>query len=148
MASKLYILREKQMLIEKTVLLIDDDEDDLELLQQALKTIDGNHETLQANNGVEGLKTLEKLLEQQKFPCLIVLDINMPKLDGKQTFLAIKSNEKLSNIPIVIFSTSTSSLDKTFFDRHNTAYFVKPVNLTELAITASRMINACYHNNT
>jgi CheY-like chemotaxis protein len=133
------------MLIEKTVLLIDDDEDDLELLQQALKAIDGNHATLQANDGIEGLKTLEKLLHQQKLPCLIVLDINMPKLDGKQTFLAIKSNEKLCHIPIVIFSTSTSLLDQTFFDRHNTAYFVKPINLAGFAITASRMINACYH---
>ena len=133
------------MRIEKTVLLIDDDDDDLEMLQEALKTIDGNHQTVQAKNGIEGLKTLETLVENESLPCLTVLDLNMPKMDGKQTFLAIKSNDVLSSIPIVIFSTSSSLLDKTFFDRHNVAYFVKPINLTGLAITASRMINACYH---
>lgn len=133
------------MKIEKTVLLIDDDEDDVQMLEEALKTIDGCHRTIQAKDGVEGLKVLEGLQTEKRLPCLIVLDINMPKMDGKQTFLAIKSNNELSNIPIVIFSTSTSLLDKTFFERHNTAYFVKPVNITTLALTASRMINACYH---
>jgi CheY-like chemotaxis protein len=133
------------MRIERTVLLIDDDEDDLEMLEEALKTIDGNHKTVQAKDGVDGLRTLETLVEKQSLPCLIVLDINMPKLDGKQTFVAIRSNDALRNIPIVIFSTSSSKLDKTFFDRHNVAYFVKPINLTGLAITASRMINTCYH---
>lgn len=133
------------MRIEKIVLLIDDDEDDLQMLEEALKIIDGNHQTIQANDGVEGLKMLESLLEEQRLPCLIVLDINMPKLDGKQTFLAIKSNNKFSGIPIVIFSTSSSVLDKTFFDRHSIAYFIKPINLAGFAVTASRMINACQH---
>lgn len=133
------------MRIEKTVLLIDDDQDDLEMLEEALKIIDGGHQTIQANDGVEGLKVLERLLNEQRLPCLIVLDINMPRMDGKQTFVAIKSNKKLCNIPIVIFSTSTSLLDKTFFERNNTAYFVKPVSFTSLTITASRMINACEH---
>lgn len=118
------------------------------MLEEALNTIDGQHKTVQANNGVEGLKVLEDLQKEKRLPCLIVLDINMPKMDGKRTFIAIKSNDRLSNIPIVIFSTSTSMLDRTFFERHNTAYFVKPVNYTALAITASRMINACYHRGT
>jgi CheY-like chemotaxis protein len=133
------------MRIERTVLLIDDDEDDLEMLEGALKPVDGEHKTIQAYNGVEGLKTLENLMHEKKLPCLIVLDINMPKMDGKQTFVAIKSNPKLRNVPIVIFSTSNSLMDKTFFERNHTAYFIKPVNLTGLAITASRMINTCYH---
>jgi len=133
------------MRIERTVLLIDDDEDDLEMLEEALKLVDGEHKTIQAYNGVEGLEKLENLMQQNQLPCLIVLDVNMPKMDGKQTFVAIKSNPKLCNIPIVIFSTSNSLMDKTFFERTHTAYFIKPINLTGLAITASRMISTCYH---
>jgi CheY-like chemotaxis protein len=133
------------MKIEKTVLLIDDDRDDVEMLEEAMKTIDLNHQVLEAENGEEGMNKLKDLMKKGELPCLIVLDVNMPKMDGKQTFMAIKSDEKLSKIPVVIFSTSTSILDKTFFERHNTAYFVKPINFTELARTASRMISLCRH---
>jgi CheY-like chemotaxis protein len=133
------------MLVEKTVLLIDDDKEDLEMLQDALKTIDINHKILEAHDGIQGLAKLKELNEQNILPCLIVLDINMPKMDGKQTFVTIKNNSQLSKIPIVIFSTSSSLLDKTFFERYNTAYFVKPINFVELARTASRMINMCFH---
>jgi CheY-like chemotaxis protein len=133
------------MRIDRTVLLIDDDKDDLELLEEALKGVDLEHKVIEAHNGVEGLQTLNELASGQSLPCLIVLDLNMPRMDGKQTFLALKSDERFSDIPVVIFSTSSSQMDKTFFNHHQTAYLVKPVNYTELARTASRMINICYH---
>jgi len=133
------------MVIEKTVILIDDDKDDLELLQEALKAVDADHSIIEAYDGLEAMATLTKLLEQKRLPCLIVLDVNMPKMDGKQAFIAIKSDTSLSKIPVVVFSTSTSLLDRTFFERHKTAYLVKPFSFTELARTASRMINLCHH---
>jgi CheY-like chemotaxis protein len=134
------------MRIEKTVLLIDDDKDDLELLEGALKIINDDHKIIEATNGEDGLAKLRNLIIEGELPCLIVLDINMPKMDGRQTFLAIKSDHQLSKIPVVIFSTSTSLLDKSFFERHHTAYFVKPVNFTELARIASRMIGHCHQS--
>jgi CheY-like chemotaxis protein len=133
------------MPFERTVLVIDDDDDDLEMLQEALKTIDADHKIITAHNGLEGLEKLNELTLHEAMPCLIVLDINMPKMDGRQTFIALKSDNRFSDIPIVIFSTSSSQLDRTFFEHHKTAYLVKPINFTELARTASRMINICYH---
>ena len=136
------------MPVEKIILLIDDDKDDLQMLKDALKIIDMEHQVIEGGDGLEALKTLELSINQQKLPCLIVLDINMPKLDGKQTFLAIKSDKRLSHIPIVIFSTSTNMMDRTFFERNNTAYFIKPNHFTEFANTASQLISACYHRAT
>jgi CheY-like chemotaxis protein len=133
------------MKIEKTVLLVDDDQDDLELLQEVFKLLDGNHQIKMAHNGEDGLAELESMVAHGELPCLIVLDINMPRMDGKQTFLAIKSNRKLSDIPVVIFSTSTSLLDRVFFERHHTAYFTKPVSFSALASTAAKMITHCEH---
>jgi len=133
------------MQVERTVLLVDDDKDDLELLEEALKIVDANHRIIEAQNGEEALGVLNNLVKEGKMPCLIVLDINMPKMDGRQTFLAIKADAKISNIPVVIFSTSSSMLDRTFFERHNTAYFIKPINFTQFARTASRMISLCDH---
>jgi CheY-like chemotaxis protein len=133
------------MRIERTVLLIDDDKDDLQLLEEALKTVDMEHNVIEAHNGVEGLQKLDQLASGQSLPCLIVLDLNMPSMDGKQTFMALESDERFSDIPVVIFSTSSSQMDKMFFSHHQTAYLVKPINYTELAKTASKMINICYH---
>jgi len=98
------------MHVDKTVVLIDDDPDDLELLTDALAAIDKGHKIVTAGNGLEGIKKLEELSDKGKLPCLIVLDLNMPKMDGKQTFMAIRSNEKLNKLPVVIFSTSSSML--------------------------------------
>jgi CheY-like chemotaxis protein len=133
------------MNIQKIVLLIDDDEDDREMLQQALHAIDGEHKIVMAHDGKDGLKKLTNLSASDSLPCLIVLDINMPKLDGKQAFVAIKGDPTLSKIPVVIFSTSSSQLDRMFFEKYNTAYFVKPIKVCELAEAASRMIGCCSH---
>lgn len=133
------------MRMERTVLLIDDDKDDLEMLQQALAEINIDHNIIEARDGIQGLATLNDLLGKNQLPCLVVLDINMPKMDGRETLMKIKSDETLSKIPIVIFSTSSSLLDRTFFDRYNTAYFVKPIRFQELKNTAERLINICYH---
>ena len=134
------------MRIENTVMLIDDDPDDLEILQDAISAIDGRHKIVTASDGVEGLQKLNELSASGSLPCLIVLDLNMPKLDGKQTFVAIKASKQLSKLPVVIFSTSSSMLDKSFFDRYDVAYFVKPVNFRQFVETASRLINYCSHN--
>jgi CheY-like chemotaxis protein len=134
------------MRIESTVLLVDDDKDDLEMLEEALRIINPGHQVVEAHNGEEALDSLNTMLDKGELPCLIVLDINMPKLDGKQTFMKIKANNKLAKIPIVIFSTSTSVLDRNFFERHRTAYFIKPINFAEFTKTASRMISHCQSN--
>ena len=133
------------MRIERTVLLIDDDKDDLEMLEQALADIDIEHRIIEASDGLQGLIVLNELLWRKQLPCLIVLDINMPRMDGRETLVKIKSDKRLSKIPIVIFSTSSSPMDKTFFERYNTAYFVKPIKFQELKNTAERLINICYH---
>jgi len=133
------------MQFEKTVLLIDDDKDDLEMLQEALNTINRDHRIIEALNGMQGLEKLNQMAASGTLPCLIVLDINMPRMDGRQTFVALKRDNRFTHVPVVIFSTSSSQSDKTFFEHHKTAYLVKPVNFTELARTASRMINICYH---
>ena len=136
------------MRFEKKVLLVDDDKDDLEMLEEALKIISTGHSIIEASNGQEALEILTRMLNEGELPCLIVLDINMPKMDGKQTFMKIKADNNLANIPVVIFSTSTSMLDRYFFERHRTAYFIKPINFAEFTKTASRMISHCINRET
>jgi len=89
----------------KTVLVIDDDEDFLGLITDALK-IDG-YTVLQAENGQEGL---EKALSE--IPDLIVLDVMMPGMDGYQTCMKLQQSESTSHIPVLMLTAKTQTVDK------------------------------------
>jgi CheY-like chemotaxis protein len=126
-----------------TVLYIDDDQDDLMLLKEAFQAIDPAYIVLQAPNGEEGIQKLHELQAENQLPCLIVLDINMPKMCGRQTFQHIKSTPPLAHIPIVIFSTSSNPQDKAFFEAQNVAYITKPINFCYLTEVAKQLIHIC-----
>lgn len=129
--------------MKNTILYIDDDADDIQLLQDALKYLDGNYELEEATDGQEGLEVLKRMKEKQMLPCLIVLDINMPRMDGRQAFHHIRSDEQLSQIPIVIFSTSNNQLDQIYFKGKNVEYITKPINFAHLLEAATRMLAHC-----
>ena len=86
------------------IMIVDDDEDDIELFCDAAKDIDGNIECISASNGEEALTKLNNV--KSRLPDYIFLDLNMPRLNGKQCLRQLKSNVKLRDIPVVIYSTS------------------------------------------
>ncbi|MDQ6610247.1 MAG: hypothetical protein M3Y85_10545 [Bacteroidota bacterium] len=73
----------------------------------------------------------------------IVLDLNMPFLNGKQTFERIKIIPKLNRIPLVILSSSDSPADKTFFSYEEIPYFTKPIGFSAMEDIARQMENIC-----
>jgi CheY-like chemotaxis protein len=136
-------IMERVKALEHTIFCIDDDPDDLNMLRDVVKGIDKKYSIMEARNGAEGLKELHAMKSSDEYPCLIVLDINMPKMDGKSTFLSIKADPRLSRIPIVIFSTSSNPMDKMFFAKEHVEYFVKPVNFQQLVEVATKMLSYC-----
>ncbi|HMF73663.1 MAG TPA: response regulator [Flavitalea sp.] len=88
----------------KSVLLADDDIDDREMFEEILAD---NQEVSLAGSVENGQELLSLLfnLDPRSLPDLIVLDHNMPKLNGIQTLQALKKNEKYRHIPVVLFST-------------------------------------------
>jgi CheY-like chemotaxis protein len=76
-------------------------------------------------------------------PCLVVLDINMPRMDGKQTLIRLQSDSELSTIPVVLYSTSSSELDKTFSKARKGELITKPISYDTLAATVSRLLAYC-----
>jgi CheY-like chemotaxis protein len=81
--------------------------------------------------------------QSQELPCLIVLDINMPRMDGKQTLVAIQNNPILSTIPVVLFSTSSSALDKTFSESKKVELITKPFTFDTLFKVTSKLLSFC-----
>lgn len=127
----------------KTIVYADDDADDLSMLREAIGSIAVDYQIIEAFDGVHALEILHQMQESGALPCLVVLDINMPRMDGKQTLVAIQNNPALSQIPVVLFSTSSSTLDKTFSQAKHVELITKPFEYGVLQKTASRLLSYC-----
>ena len=116
------------------ILLIEDSEGDVRLVQEALKEGRLHNRLFVVRDGVEGMDFLLKRGKYQDAvrPDLILLDLNMPKKDGREVLSEIKQHEDLKRIPVVILTTSSSEADilKTY-NLHANCYIVKPLNLDE-----------------
>lgn len=113
-------------------LLIDDDEDDQELFALTLEDLHAPITLHIANNGFDGLSLLRS--EQIK-PDYIFLDLNMPRMNGKECLRLLKEDSALQNIPVVIFSTSDEIQDITDTKALGALDFIsKPALTSELTI--------------
>jgi CheY-like chemotaxis protein len=125
------------------VLLAEDDEDDQELITLAFNKATSKHRLHIANNGQEALEYLSNL-SAQHLPCLIVLDLNMPVLNGVQTLEALTKNDRYQDIPKVIFTTSDSSDDRAkCLAIGANDYVVKPHNMKEIVNTIANLLQYC-----
>lgn len=111
-------------------LLIDDDEDDRELFQMALENVDAEIQFTEASCGQSALSLLEKATS---LPDIIFLDLNMPRMSGRECLTELKNHPTLSTIPVVIFSTSSDPRDKKELMESGAVDFItKPSKTSEL----------------
>jgi CheY-like chemotaxis protein len=125
------------------ILWADDDIDDLMLMREALAGIDHCHKIVEATNGREVLDYLNSIENPDHFPCLIILDMNMPVLNGRETLAILKSEEKFNSIPVVIFTTSSSELDRMFCKRFGVEMFSKPDDFIGHQQTIEKLLSFC-----
>jgi CheY-like chemotaxis protein len=121
-----------------TILMAEDDPDDRLLTQEALREAELNNDILFVENGEELLNYLRRsgnFSDKSKFPKprLILLDLNMPKMDGREALEEIKADPKLRSIPIIVLTTSKAEEDiiKTY-NLGISGYITKPVAFDEL----------------
>lgn len=93
----------------KRIFIIDDDVEDQEIFMEALKEVDQTVQCYTSTNGEDALRQLEQ--EVVVLPDLIFLDLNMPKLNGKQILRQIKNIGSLKRIPVIMYSTSFAPRD-------------------------------------
>jgi CheY-like chemotaxis protein len=126
----------------RIVLCVDDDPDDRELIRNAIFKVDPSFSVACATNGKEALQYLTRAKENE-LPCLIILDMNMPVMDGKQTLVEIKKDKKLSQVPIVVFTTSSHPADLNFCRQHGVELVTKPANFKQITREAERLLQHC-----
>lgn len=106
---------------EKTIMIIDDDEDDNFFFCRAVKQLGHGWECVSARNGEQAL---EALLKAEKLPNYIFVDLNMPRMDGKEFLIELKKTPKLYKIPIIIYSTSDYEKDINLVHQLGAAYYL------------------------
>jgi CheY-like chemotaxis protein len=127
----------------RLILCVDDDPDDHMLVCEVIREAYESFNVVGAQNGEEALKLLRKSKETGDLPCLVILDINMPRMDGKQTLVEIKKDEGLRHVPIVMLSTSNSPIDKVFCDHYGVALYTKPDNVAGFSPILKKLLTHC-----
>lgn len=127
----------------RIVLCVDDDTDDVEIVCSTINEIDPNLKVVHAGNGLEALEYLLHAKVNGGLPCLVILDINMPKMDGKQTLAEIKKDEKLKALPVVIFSTTNNSLDKLYTANYGVDLVTKPSDISGIKKEIKKLLSYC-----
>jgi two-component system, chemotaxis family, response regulator Rcp1 len=114
------------------ILLVDDNEGDILLTREALEEAHIINKISIANDGMEAVSFLRKRppFAHVDMPDLILLDINLPKMDGTEVLSIIKSDPDLKRIPVIMLTTSSSEKDiLASYDNYANCYITKPVDL-------------------
>jgi CheY-like chemotaxis protein len=117
---------------EIKLLLVEDNPGDIRLVREALGEWGMNHRLEVVVDGVEALECLrrEKTSLNGSLPDLIILDLNLPKKDGREVLMEIKADGDLRRVPVVVFSSSKAEADiLSSYHHHANCYICKPLDL-------------------
>lgn len=128
----------------RKIYLVDDDEDDRMLIRQALESMAEETEIVEFTNGQQLLTFLEESCSIE--PSLILMDMNMPIMNGVEALSALKDRSELRHIPVVLVSTSQSHTTiESAYQQGANAYIVKPYTLDGY-LRMAHAVNLCFLN--
>ncbi|MEZ6062338.1 MAG: response regulator [Planctomycetaceae bacterium] len=119
---------------EMRILLVEDSPSDADLARRALERGEIRSQVLHAVNGEQALEMLHRTgrFTQCPRPDLVLLDLNMPRIDGRQVLQEVRSDESLRLIPVVVLTTSADERDiNAVYSLGANSYIVKPVDLDQ-----------------
>ena len=125
------------------VLYADDDADDIKFVEESFSETTENVELVTACNGVDLIKYLEERKPLDPNPCLIILDVNMPMMNGKETLMKIRNMDRFKSIPVVLFTTSSNEFDKNFAKKYNAGFLTKPLDNSQMKTITEQFIEHC-----
>lgn len=112
-----------------TILYVDDDPDDRQIFEEAVKSIDSRHICVTAQDGLDALS----YLSMHAAPDMIFMDLNMPLMDGMTCLMAIRENKDNDKLPVIIFTTSTNPKDRRQCERLGaTDFLLKPFSFVHM----------------
>jgi CheY-like chemotaxis protein len=126
----------------KFILLGEDDIDDQEILEEIFSTIDTSLNLQFFNNGRKVISHLQN--SDDKLPCLIILDFNMPELNGAEILKILSKDQRLKKIPKIIWSTSDAPVYREMcLELGASDYLVKPSRINAMENMVKHMLSYC-----
>jgi len=128
---------------ELNILLVEDNEGDVEMTKLAFRDSTPVCHISVANHGMEALDFLHKRgqFTNAPTPQLILLDLNMPRMDGKRFLEVVKTEVELKAIPVIVLTSSQSPSDiRACYDRHASCYVVKPFDVDQFTDTVRQVV--------
>jgi chemotaxis family two-component system response regulator Rcp1 len=126
------------------ILLVEDNRGDIQLITEALEETGANPKILTIRDGMEAIRLLrrEPPFQDAPKPSIIILDLNLPRKDGREILTEIKSDPALAIIPVIIFSGSDAPQDiSACYALHANCYIVKPRDLHGLTETIRSLVD-------
>ncbi|HEY1023520.1 MAG TPA: response regulator [Sphingobacteriaceae bacterium] len=133
-----------------SILIAEDDPDDRLMLQEAFNENNINDTLSFVESGDKVMTFLRSALDEQSIPLpnLILLDLNMPKLDGRGVLKQLKADPETQDIPVVILTTSKAEEDRqSVFELGASDFFTKPASFNELVEITSSILQKWFLNN-
>ena len=123
------------------IFLVEDNDLDVEFLKRGLRKIGAAHSLFRARDGLEAWEVLNQTAPDHQItdPFVILLDINMPRMNGHEFLTALRNSDKLRSARVFVFTTSANPADiDQAYENHVSGYLVKPNSSAELnlALTA------------
>jgi CheY-like chemotaxis protein len=122
----------------------DDDQDDLDMYDTVLGELTGEYKLVRFENGRQVLNFLP-LQNRKDYPCVIILDMVMPVMDGRETLSVLKSEKNYRYIPVVVLTTLISEQDKLLCKRLNAEIFMKPSSYARISEVIQNLLGLCIH---
>ena len=132
------------------ILVAEDDSDDCEIFHEVVGETGKNIECQFVHDGESLLSVLRKLADNPaaRMPDLIVLDVNMPRMDGKEALRRLKKLDRIKDIPVVTLTTSNDGKLKTEMQELGScAFYTKPHTIHEFKDLVTRMLDECLEPN-
>ena len=126
-----------------TLVYIDDDEDDLLMVQQAFSTYQQSIEVRTFNSGKDGYSYLLSLEQRGSKPCLVLLDLNMPAMSGRELLPILRAIPFFEDVPVVLFTTSSSQHDYRFALQYDAGFLTKPMTFQQMDVIADQFLSYC-----
>lgn len=121
----------------------DDDRDDLTLVKDALLSYEDTVEVCLFESGLDAYDFLLAMEKSNRKPCLVVLDMNMPGLSGRELLPVLRGIPFFNDVPIILFTTSSAKMDYEFARAHGAGFITKPMTYEQMEIVAEQLLSRC-----
>lgn len=121
-----------------TILYVDDDSEDIEIFEDAVRAVDP---TIRCETAVTGAEALKYLHEAQRLPDYLILDINMPGMDGKDCLHEIRKDPRLASLTVIVYSTNSFPRDVSEIESLNATFIRKANSFNDLCDTVRRIVS-------